>query len=1340
MKVNNGMLSPLDVARQNVPDGFYSYASNMIITQDGVDNEIGTTLNCIITPGFEQRGIIPFDNGYIRFSLNQSTGVGMIEKIVGSTCTCIVKSTAFNWSLTRPIAGVYSYNNNQQIVIVFWEGNAAGANPPRKLNVDCLPFEVDVDCNLINPDDIVLLDLTPKVNNIGLNAVVNQAGGSLKTGVYTIFFSYTGQYYYNTNPLSIIDDNNLVDVHQIDGAESGSNSSKAIQVNLTNLNTSFSSFKLLVVYNDGVTISTFETDEIAIQDTSAVYVITSLSNLATANLSNSLTPKLAFESVQAGSLIENDLYLANVNIAPIPDIQPYVNNITVKWDASERIDLCDANDSFKNPNVIALKRMFRSNEVYGLYLILNMDNGAKYAYHIPGRSAVSYNGITPTLENDTVQAYLDSGFASHNINQAIAVDPNGKLFQFFDTAKSNGIMGYWENQSEFYPDTDCFDIKDSDGNIIGTLRNQPVRHHKTPSLGSIQSWLGQMFTSTNAVTQQYLKIITAPGGYSGSNMIFTDSINNSGLETSLNTASNGTYSITFLKDKYIKLFLWYHLDDGGSNGVNPKFDNFEFKVTVNGAVMYEHIDVDVVTYGTEFFMYAPAGTKIELFIHDGNTSNPSSESRLDIFDINFNEEELLSRIIGLKLENVFIPDAIRDRVISYELGYAERTGSNITCIGQATVFPYKDIADDKLRTHPFDMLANMVSTSFSYVDTQFKWQGDFPHIYNPGTPLKELRAVEMAQYVPYGVTSPVDNTYGEEHLHIELDIPIGSAPLSPLVYQKGALSDFKIHLTDIYLGVFNQNIVSTGMRIDPATTNTGVIFGGDTFVSFYGVIMSRFKQASEWPDPWFGISDLRITYEVFAYPVESYSNLNFRHVTDNNWYVPKLLDFQGGLEALVGEDKTQTANGTSYNPAYTSVNNLLPITIKNCEDDCDEDTGRNPSNVYRSLSGSLESDFSNWSIFPSNQVYTMPLNKKEIWKLDTLGYSLIIHTRISLFFAMHKDTLTISEATIGLGDASIFDTKPREVFLESTGYFGCKDQFAAFVCKLGYVAVDRVTGIIALFDGSGIREFTVPELGFNNFMERYANLSSGIDDPYAGNGWSGCYDKLNNRLVFSKIAGNSDQKFTSFTISIYVTDSKTAFASFHSYISHRLFHNASGMFGVSNYVNAGVYKHNTGVPGLYYGSVNIKPSLIDIPLNVQTHGAVYNAIAWKSLRTNGDLVKIDKSFDVFVAYNNNQCSGEIALTHYTGRNPEKRSLRMIDGIFYFGNFSDIVADVSQPFMDSTFELITANINANMTWFRRRTFNLEFIVVRFIISNDLSDRIKLNDIELVNLRIVERNKK
>lgn len=177
---------------------------------------------------------------------------------------------------------------------------------------------------------------------------------------------------------------------------------------------------------------------------------------------------------------------------------------------------------YRNQYTASYLKSYRRGEVYALYISFVLNDGTEtYAYHIPGRSQALLNA-TNFVDNtqfalseatgrttDPVYPYLSLGEEDYNgtirYSSVVNVDLEERLGEYkypkvFDTSKEvisdrdilddTHSMGYWENENEYYPDTNDFKIFDVDangnsvdtGNILNVGSNYGgVRHHKFPS-------------------------------------------------------------------------------------------------------------------------------------------------------------------------------------------------------------------------------------------------------------------------------------------------------------------------------------------------------------------------------------------------------------------------------------------------------------------------------------------------------------------------------------------------------------------------------------------------------------------------------------------------------------------------------------------------------------------------------------------------------------------------------------------------------------------------------------------------------------------------------------------
>jgi hypothetical protein len=1356
MQLNKGML--LDVPKHKAPAGSWTYADNMVIGEGGFPcNEKGTSIHRNLGLNNEPCGIIKLDTGYIVFTVNTVDNKCRIERVnAGGTSTTIINDIRLGFSKTNPIQGRYYFNNAGELVIVWWEGLGANANRPRALNIDCLPFELTVNKEFINDADVDQLELVGKINDLLVIPTVENSGGNLRTGSITLYFAYEftdgsrTNWFHPTNPIKIVDESMLADVWQIDGGNDlGSN--KSIRLQLFNINTSYNKVAVLAVYDSGTSVEAVRLQSFSITGSSYVYSVTSLDNGVPVNLVSELTPTLTFDRIHAGANVGNVLYVGNVKFREKPDIQAYVNNIKVRWSADEQVDI-HSKDGFVNPSTILTKRTFKHNEVYALYLILTMDDGNRYAYHIPGRGQLPIDKLEAFNENALVSAIVAATAPDHNTDQILAIDNNARHYQFYDTSRVDGRLGFWENRDEYYPNTDCFLVKDSDDIVVGDLRSLRVRHHKMPTLIKVSNkhttWLEPFSAMTDYIT-------TSINGWSGNTATFQETINNAGADVNISYA-NTRYTVEFLTDKYLEVNFFFRL----SGGDNDKFSTLEFDTIVNGVVVAENeYRADTKADGVLFYQYFPKGSKLQIRIIRGANENATAGSALVLKDTKINDSIANTRLLSLRLEDVYIPDEIRKNVVSYELGYAARDSENSTVLAQTTLFRLynKDttvaepapvlLTDDIVKCHPFDMMLDGVSEKPDYIDEQSRWvpvigtTHPVLHAIPTGSAMV-VRSVEEFKYVPHGVTDPIDNEIGEDCVFMRLGAPIGQGGPQPLPFRSGGLYDLKRHKTNIYTNFQNQRVITTGKRFNPTAATANNIMGGDTFAYMFSTIMPRPMFQGEFDE---GSGQLwhvnrlqgNYVYEPVFYAAFGVHNVNHRH-KDVFGYPPRTLGFAGSILPMKAEEKTQVTNGLDYNKAYSKVNGLTPIEVFYCSNDCgNKEIYTDPYSVFKSVNSANETGEINWRRFLTNDYYRMPHDRGAVWSLQALGNGLVIHQQNSLYFARATDTIATNNVQLALGTGEIFATRPIEILSDESGYFGCRDRFATFVCKYGYVAVDR-RGIIGIFDGEKLNEISLVN---KNWFE--ANLPTNLsgDNVYLNSGISAAFDRVENRILISKL-GNSSSRFQTFTISYYMGDvygTQPQWASFHEYAPVILFHNRDAMYAVKdNYV----HRHNTGFYGRFYHPIIdiTKRMIIDIPVSYDMITEKdYPALTWitKVFDGVGNELQL-KTFTNIVTYNDEQCSGEIQLGHNTSILPKNRTVRKIYGKWYFNAFIDRVINPSITTINHNFTININNLNQAKTWFKTSKFTNTFIVVRLIYDNiaGLQDqgvtKIMLTEIEGTNV--------
>jgi len=429
---------------------------------------------------------------------------GTYNKIIGGP---------LNFSLTKPLRFTYKRNLYNERTVVFTDKY----NPPRLVNLDNPP----VGPGEITESEVSELKLFRDYNVPNIEPEAVESGGSLETGAYFIFSMYEDE---NGNTSDVIEINNPIYITesqksggyaQYSGSEGGILTNKSILLNISNLD---DRYRFLVLGAISVKNGTLEYFTFAKIDTGDSTTFRFLGNEKRTSMpaEEVLQQNARFDKV--GDLVSTDkvLYLANVEREDVVDFQKYANNIKINYsfDIDNLEDVKDNfnedgskplnAESYKNPIVVNAQGTFMPGEVYAAYIWFVLKSGTiSRAFHIPGRppqeitTQDSYDPFEPqgAMENDTVSDVKSTGSKTDYLDNDQEIDNNIKYFRTRDTSdNSNAIskgysnLAFWENENEFYPDTDEWDVYDENGkveNLSNTekLRGNKVRHHKMPYYG-----------------------------------------------------------------------------------------------------------------------------------------------------------------------------------------------------------------------------------------------------------------------------------------------------------------------------------------------------------------------------------------------------------------------------------------------------------------------------------------------------------------------------------------------------------------------------------------------------------------------------------------------------------------------------------------------------------------------------------------------------------------------------------------------------------------------------------------------------------------------------------------
>lgn len=443
MKITKGLFT--DCLEVDQPAGTYRFAKNTVNSNilGSLENEKGfLDLGYIAGTTKKPIGVVPTGESFVVFSYDTISTESEIGLWEDGSYTVVYNDSSLNFSLTTPIVGEYRRNLSGERIVAFIDD----VNEPRIINIDA------PNINSIEDINIFPAITNPKISTYS----VSDFGGSLKSAAYIPITRYRSEdgstytnWYVHDKVFYINDEASTISFQLNDGCEPGTVTSKSISITFSECDTAFERLEYGYIKVEGQ-VTTAVSVSTKILSSTVSLVITGSESSTDLALDEVLVSTANYKTAKAITQINGELVLANLTTEPLPDLQAIACSIRIDYtyDASP-ILLKNNSTTHKS----SLPNTFIPGEVYAFYLGVELDDGRKALYHIPGRAAVSDE--TSTISTDGI---------SH------------KKYQIEDTCNYGGAatnMGFWENVNETYPD---------DSARYGSLVGQPVRHHRMPSL------------------------------------------------------------------------------------------------------------------------------------------------------------------------------------------------------------------------------------------------------------------------------------------------------------------------------------------------------------------------------------------------------------------------------------------------------------------------------------------------------------------------------------------------------------------------------------------------------------------------------------------------------------------------------------------------------------------------------------------------------------------------------------------------------------------------------------------------------------------------------------------
>ena len=766
---------------------------------------------------------------------------------------------------------------------------------------------------------------------------------------------------------------------------------------------------------------------------------------------------------------------------------------------------------------------------------------------------------------------------------------------------------------------------------------------------------------------------------------------------------------------------------------------------------------------------------------------------------------LFGKILGIKVKNVYIPDYIAEQCEYYEILYAERNNENMSVVGQGmfsrTIRTAGTLASDTESYHykcfhSYDLL----STKKQFLGTHIVFDGYLTSkAYTTNSTLGKYEENEDVAFAKINKNSYVSRniSYGtlqnlgrEEYIELEVPqdqivvhpnawpnddhAPAGGNTVEDKNYILSTVMSFK---PDVYSNFFNQKLVRTGVlnKITGEGVNeTDSIYGGDVHFNLYGI--TKYSIVLDFPvggfPPW--VIDDYSYFNYFLIPVYSIHNIGlrypgkdisqtffpkFNYITNSdklNFNYDALFNFPTALvtnddlkqhsawklvvDSLEIEVAAELEEYYSDIKDYHSLNNLEPILPFNISD---KFTSKFPYRIHKSIPQQVESKSQNWRVFLADQYYESSTSRGPITQLSTDGQDLLILHRHSLFVTRNVDELRINEGVVtALGNAELFNTRPKEILYDDTGYVGCQSKFAVLKFKLGVLIIDRQQGKIFIY--KNLQVIDISALGLEDWLKdnlQYSRLLMDeyiyyfqdgeiiqfqdgepveyryptsdeklwVDNPFTMFGIHASWDDYNSRLLITKVYNDStpnDLNKHSFTVSFYPEIGKWGF--FHSYVPHYSFNNRKGLYHLRDNK---LYKANDwNNRNFYFGSYF--PFSIDVIFNSPYRvDKLFHAISWiTKVRFNG-IEQNDETFDRIVIANRNRYSDGIKLITHP---QENNNVRLTGNTWKFSEFRDKIKNKNVRLLDDKkVEVLVTPSDEELTteWYEFNKFIDAFILVQ-----------------------------
>lgn len=1016
----------MDTRPGDQPETTYPYGKN------GIQYDLlGTVLN---EPGFRALlaqlpynliGHISADKKIVIFTTDDTnSAVGTFDPITELYTATLDDNPGHlvNWpndgsrmgfSLDFYITGQAQRNYKAELVVAFTDKSKF----PKYVNCDNPQVQVLDDIRLFPVYTVPIITLTEGV------------GGSLPGGTYYIAILYEKQDG-TTTPWSEVSQGLTIKPGDL-----ASVSDKTVQIAITGADTHYDFIRIAVISKSaGKTTAVQLTDLVPVSNGELNVIYTGDNLTEDVTVTEILTPPAIYNRVGTIGQLNDAMFLGDVDTEPdINDMQQYASIIQVKF-VSKLITATAPPPELVNGQM----RGMMHEEVYALYARYHKTKGGyTKAFTIPG--------IPPfgTSLSDSAEAVTGGGASGIPRYQVEDTIPS------FDLASKSGTPGIWKNQDENYPDTIEFDSTALGGR---NLRNQPVLHHKMPSV----RWCKQnLYNSDTDYGRTKLDLL----GISVSNIT--------------------------IPAKYVGILDGYEILFAKRTPGN---------MTVYGQSLMLHTAVSVLDEplpNANATQYTTGGNWTSEILHqsagdyDDNWDLQQlrkSTFRFHAFDILLNKPSITPSFVSAQLR-------LRKQNLRVE-GYLE-DGADNGDHNMPLVFLIDYTTGNNPASIPAGKYLKSITTGSYLVNG-----------INTGRFINSMHENCWAGMLG-GADWPLNN--GNSGYRIRGQSYTEAAVGCP-DFEETYLVNLISRKENVYTNFYSQPLASMG-RYVPLNAFP-VFYGGDTFVCDY--TFHTYGRHSSTDTAGDGIKGKKAIRRIVC---ESASNINLRYEIGGNeyskWYPKTGVSPQNPDACYITRfDRSKDPNQFGYTKDLNALNDFVSSTIFN---PFREEITRHPYRVHRGGKLSRQNKPRSWRSFLPLDFYEMQKNTGRIVNLYGQDDQLLIHCENCLYGTQDKGKLQggSGEVAVTLGAGDIFQFEPLPIVSSPLGFAGTQHDLACIGTPIGYVFPDARQGEIYLYKG----QLTNLGPGVNTFLRRYLRVPQ--NNPYNGNGITIGWDQKYKRILLT---------------------------------------------------------------------------------------------------------------------------------------------------------------------------------------------------------------------------------